>query len=453
MQYSPGAPVLRSKDLVNWDVIGHSLPTLPWAAKYNLTGGNAYNKGTWASTLRYRKSNKTWYWIGCIEQSTSYVYTAPDPTGPWTAASTINTCYYDCGLLIDDDDKMHVVYGNGDHYIAELSADGLSQVKTTKGFGQPPGQSGVEGNRLYKKDGTYHVLNDHPGDTTYVWKSASIYGSYSYKAIATRIASPVTGGDVPHQGSLVETPAGEWYFMSFTWIYPGGRIPVLAPVTYAMPMPTVPTAAWLGTYNFTGPSLSPKWEWNHNPDPTKYSVNNGVTLRRATVTDDIFSARNTLTHREHGSNPTATIELDIRVMADGDKAGLVALRDWTAYIAVTKSGNTLTLQNVKGCTMAQGTGVWKTNSTGTVAGSATLAGDTTSVLLRGVMGATPATKSVSFSYSVDGGKTFKGLGSSFTLNTDWHWFQGQRWAVFNFATKALGGEVVLKSFTQTGQDK
>ncbi|KAB5536375.1 glycosyl hydrolase family 43 protein [Coniochaeta sp. 2T2.1] len=364
VQYSPGAPVLRSKDLVNWD-------------------------GTWASTLRYRKSNKTWYWIGCIEQSKSYVYP------------------------VDDDDKMYVVYGNGDHYIAELSADGLSQVKTTRVFGQPPGQSGVEGNRLYKKDGTYYVLNDHPGDTTYVWKSASIYGSYSQP-----------GRDA----------AGDWYFMPFTWICPGGRIPVLAPVTwgsdgypsitrvgngwgtsYAMPMPTVPIAAWLGTDNFTGPSLSPRWKWNHNPDPTKYSVNNGVTLRTATITDDIFSARNTLTHREHGPNPAATTELDTS--------------------SVTKSGNTLTLQNVTGYTMAQGTGVRRTNSTGTVAGSATLTDE------RGI------------SYSVDSGKTFKGLGGSSALNTDCYWFQGQRRAGFNVATKALGGEVVLRSFTQTAQDK
>jgi hypothetical protein len=153
MQYSPGAPLLQSKDLVNWEVIGHSLPDLPFSSTYNLTNGNAYNKGTWASTVRYRKSNKTWYWIGCIEFSKTYVYTAPAPTGPWSVSGIINTCYYDCGLLIDDDDSMYVIYGNGDHSIAQLSSDGLSQVKTTVVFGQPSGQSGVEGNRLYKRNG------------------------------------------------------------------------------------------------------------------------------------------------------------------------------------------------------------------------------------------------------------------------------------------------------------
>ena len=106
MHYSPGAPILKSYDLVNWEFIGHSVSTLPWGAKYNLTNGQAYVKGIYASALRYRPSNGLWYWIGCIEYSTTYVWTAPSVTGPWTQAASISTCYYDCGLLIDDDDTM-----------------------------------------------------------------------------------------------------------------------------------------------------------------------------------------------------------------------------------------------------------------------------------------------------------------------------------------------------------
>lgn len=106
MHYSPGAPILQSHDLVNWEFISHAVPTLPWAAKYNLTNGQAYVKGIYASTLRYRPSNGLWYWIGCIEYSTTYVWTAPSVTGPWTQSATIATCYYDCGLLVDDDDSM-----------------------------------------------------------------------------------------------------------------------------------------------------------------------------------------------------------------------------------------------------------------------------------------------------------------------------------------------------------
>lgn len=113
MHYSPGAPILRSYDIINWEYIGHSVPKLEWSSKYNLTGSErAYVKGISASTMRYRKSNDKWYWFGCIESGKTYIHTAPEATGPWNLASTLNTCFYDAGLLIDDDDIMYVAYGN-----------------------------------------------------------------------------------------------------------------------------------------------------------------------------------------------------------------------------------------------------------------------------------------------------------------------------------------------------
>jgi beta-xylosidase len=65
--YSPGAPILRSADLINWELIAHSVPTLDFGPNDNLPSANetAYNLGTWASTLRYRESTDQWFWIGC----------------------------------------------------------------------------------------------------------------------------------------------------------------------------------------------------------------------------------------------------------------------------------------------------------------------------------------------------------------------------------------------------
>lgn len=175
MHYSPGAPILKSFDLVNWKFIGHSVPTLSWSSKYDMANDQtAYVKGTWASTMRYRSSNKTWYWIGCIEFTKTHIYTAPDVTGPWTLRSTLNKCYYDCGLLIDDDDLMYVVYGNKDISISQLSSDGLSEVKAQQVFTAPAGVSQMEGNRMYKRNGTYDVLSDQPGPSiTYIWKATN----------------------------------------------------------------------------------------------------------------------------------------------------------------------------------------------------------------------------------------------------------------------------------------
>jgi beta-xylosidase len=138
--YSPGAPILRSADLVNWELIAHSVPTLDFGPNYDLPSANetAYNLGTWASTLRYRESTEQWFWIGCANFWTTYVYTAPDVTGPWEQAASFQPCFYDCGLLVDDDDTLYVAYGSNNVSVAQLSADGLGVVTTQVVFSAPP---------------------------------------------------------------------------------------------------------------------------------------------------------------------------------------------------------------------------------------------------------------------------------------------------------------------------
>jgi beta-xylosidase len=90
MAYSPGAPILKSGDLVNWQYIGHSVPSLDFGPQYNMQGGRAYVKGIWASFFGYHPQKNTWFWGGCIEFGKSYIYSAPSVTGPWTQLATFN---------------------------------------------------------------------------------------------------------------------------------------------------------------------------------------------------------------------------------------------------------------------------------------------------------------------------------------------------------------------------
>lgn len=109
MHYSPGAPVLRSYDLVHWAIAGHSVPVLDFGAKYDLNGPHGYVRGIWASSLAYRPSNRTFYWLGQIDFARTYIYTATAVEGPWNRLTTISTPYYDAGLLVDDsDDTLYV---------------------------------------------------------------------------------------------------------------------------------------------------------------------------------------------------------------------------------------------------------------------------------------------------------------------------------------------------------
>ncbi|MCZ7438158.1 family 43 glycosylhydrolase [Micromonospora sp. WMMC241] len=468
MHYSPGAPILRSYDLVNWEFVGHSVPNLDFESNnYNLTGGRAYVKGIWASAFNYRPSNKTFYWIGCTEFNRTYVYTATSVEGPWQKRSRINNCYYDAGLLVDDNDTMYVAYGSTNISVAQLSADGLSQVRAQQVWTSPSNIGYIEGARFYKRNGYYYIWLTKPANGQYVLRSRSPFGPYETKEVLLNLPGPIQGepGSVPHQGGIVQTQNGDWYYMAFIDAYPGGRIPTLAPITWnadwpvlqtvngrwgaSYPYPNVPrpprqVKPMIGADTFTGPTLGPQWEWNHNPDNTRWSANNGLRLQTATVTNDLYQARNTLTHRIQGPSSTATIELDHSAMANGDRAGLALLRDSSAWIGLRRDNGTTRVVMTNGLTMNSS---WQTTGTGAEQASAAVSGSR--IWLRVNADVRPgAGRQARFSYSTDG-TNFVGLGPAFTLNHAWQFFMAYRFAMFNYATQALGGAVTVRKFDLT----
>ncbi|KAF2993148.1 hypothetical protein E8E13_001472 [Curvularia kusanoi] len=479
--FSPGAPVLKSYDLVNWTPVTHSVPRLNFGSEYDLPSATnrAYVKGIWASTMRYRESTDTFYWLGCISGGRTYVWTASGTKAGanngevsnwnWTSKGSLPRCYYDNGLLIDDDDTMYVVYGGTTIRVAQLNADGTAEVKDQAVYTSPDNLY-IEGSRMYKINGTYYIFVTKPADDEYVLKSKNIWGPYERRILVDSISGPIPNAGNAHQGGIVSTKSGQWYYMAFMDAYPGGRIPVLSPIvfnkdgwpdvvrvnnewgkTYPMPVQTtktVPSSGGLDT--FQGTSLSNEWEWNHNPDNSAWSLNGGLELRSASVTNDLFSARNTLTRRIPGPKSAGTFRIDISGLKDGDRAGAVLFRDIAAYIGVHKSGSTSSLVMVDRLNLGTN---WVTNSTGTVAASGpALAATTKEIWLRIKADITPAfsgssaVRTTTFEYSLDG-NTFTQLGKPFPMSNTWQFFTGYRFGVFNFATKALGGSATVKSFS------
>ena len=465
MHYSPGAPILRSYDLVNWEFAGHAVPSLDFGTKYDLTSGQrAYVKGIWASTLAYRPSNRTYYWAGCIEFNDTFIYTAASVEGPWNRHAQIDNCYYDAGMLIDDNDTMYVAYGNTTISVAQLSADGRTQVRAQQVFQTPSNIGTLEGARFYKRGNSYYIWLTRPANGQYVLKSDNgPFGPYTVRQVLLDLPGPISGGGVPHQGGLVQLPNGSWYYMAFVDAYPGGRVPALAPITwtadgwpvlqtvngrwgvnYPMPLPARPVKPLIGSDTFAGTTLGPQYEWNHDPDTSKYAVNNGLTLQTATVTSDLYAARNTLTHRIQGPTSTATIELDHGAMRDGDRAGLAMLRQSSAWIGVRRDNGTTRVVMTNGLAMD---GNWNTTSTGTEVASAALTGSR--IWLRVNADIRPGSgRQARFSYSTDG-TTFTPLGNALTLNNTWQFFMGYRFAIFNYATQSLGGAVTVRRFDLT----
>lgn len=104
--------------------------------------------------MRYRQSDNTWYWIGCVDFQHTWIYTASDPTAEWSLAKELDTCFYDCGLLFDDDDKIYVAYGNTKISVTELNND-LTIAQTRSVYN---GTFYIEGSRFYQINGTYYIL-------------------------------------------------------------------------------------------------------------------------------------------------------------------------------------------------------------------------------------------------------------------------------------------------------
>jgi beta-xylosidase len=482
--YSPGAPVYKSYDLLNWTPVSHSVPRLDFGSKYDLNNATdrAYVKGIWASSLRYRQSTDTFYWIGCVEFNKTYIYTSAGSgagsnggeasSWNWEQGAVLDTCYYDCGLLIDDDDTMYVVYGSTNISVAQLSSDGLSQVRTQVVY--ESGGTYIEGSHLYKANGYYWIIPTKPATGEWVLRSTSPWGPYEQRVLFDLLVGPLPNAGYSHQGGIIETQNNEWYYIAFMDSYPSGRIPVMAPLTWgtdgwpqlvtnssgdwnvSYPAPASASSAQMvpsltGTDNFIGSTLSQEWEWNHNPDTTKFSLSGdtgGLVLETATVTDDIFTARNTLTHRIIGPKSEAVFQFDISQMADGDRAGAALFRDQSAYIGIHKSGSAATLVYVTGADLDSD---WNTASTGTVAATGPDVASSSTIYLRISVDITPAfnlspVRQATFSYSSDG-TTWTQLGGSFLLNNNWTYFTGYRYAAFNFATLALGGQVTMKSFS------
>lgn len=479
--FSPGAPVLKSYDLVNWTPVSHSVPTLNFGNKYNLNSATdrAYVKGIWASSLRYREATDTFYWIGCVESSKTFIW-ASSGTGAaknggevtnwnWKNLTTLSKCYYDCGMLVDDDDTMYVAYGSTKIMVAQLNKDGTAEVKSQQVYVSSD-NAYIEGSRMYKINGTYYIFVTKPATEEWVLKSNSPWGPYEKQVLVANIAGPLTSAGAAHQGGIVSTKDNKWYYVAFMDSYPGGRIPVAAPITWtsdgwpqlvkdgsswgkSYPFPvqtskTVPSP--VGTDEFQGSSLSHEWEWNHNPDNSKWKLGDGaLLLQTATVTNDLFTARNTLTHRIIGPKSSGTFRLDISQMKDGDRAGAALFRDVAAYIGIHKDGTAAKLVMVNNLNLDSS---WATKSTGTVAATGpTLADDAKDIWLRVQADITPAfgtstNRTTTFWYSTDGEK-YTQLGSAFPMTNTWQFFTGYRYAVFNFATKALGGQVAVRSFT------
>ncbi|QEC74389.1 glycosyl hydrolase 43 family protein [Arachidicoccus ginsenosidivorans] len=468
MHYVPGCPIITSKDLVNWQMAGYAVDHYREDPRYNLKGGEMYLRGSWAATIRHH--NGLFYVGFCTpnwgkEKGHFSMCTAKDIKGPWKR--TIFPEYlYDPGLFFDDNGKVYVAHGQGKLYVTELASDALSvigkprliwdkSIAVPKGSTAPKGGYGMEGSHVYKVNGYYYITC--PAGGTQGWqmclRSKSIYGPYESKVICQDESS--YPGNGLHQGGMVQLKDGSWWFMIMQDRGPIGRVPNLVPVVwkdgwpmlgkdgnskgvtrYPKPITRKHAAISLPATSdeFSSPKLGLQWQWNHNPDNSKWSLsaNKGYLRLHSSFAKDLVWTRNTLTQRVQGPSSEAVVELSLSGLKDGDVAGFGIFQSPYAYIALKQSGRERMLIMVNNGQVIDSVSHFTTPK----------------IWIKAQ--ATDQQFMARFAYSTDG-THFKWMGTPLHMGLGYAW-TANRFALFNFNTKKgnIGGYADFNWFHFTG---
>jgi beta-xylosidase len=294
MHCTPGLPILHSRDLVNWTIIGHAVENLPHQFYDDVRQGH----GVWAPSIRHHDER---FWIVFpMPDHGIYVITAPTPRGPWTEPHRLleGRGLIDPCILWDDDGQAYLVHAYAKSragirnklHVRPISPD----IRRVLGEGKIVASideqlPALEGPKWLKRNGWYYISAPSGGVAMgwqVVFRSRNVYGPYEQRIVLAQRGTRVNG---PHQGALVDTPAGEWWFLHFQDMDLYGRVVHLQPVRWADDWPLVgvdhdadgvgrpvlvhrkpnvreewPATAPQTSDDFSSTRLGPQWQWNAN---------------------------------------------------------------------------------------------------------------------------------------------------------------------------------------------
>ncbi|MBP5196736.1 MAG: glycoside hydrolase 43 family protein [Bacteroidaceae bacterium] len=477
MHQMPGAPVMASKDLKNWETVGYIFDRLTDSPKYDLLQGTVYGRGQWATSLKYH--NGRFYALMAPneggEMGRTYIFTAEKAEGPWTLVSRMRH-FHDCSLFFDDDGRVYVFYGTGE--MMELKSDLSDVIEGThrRIFQREADERGIlEGSRMIKHGGRYYLLmishvyapGKHRREVCY--RSDNVQGPYEKQVI---LESPFGGFSYEAQGTIVDSPDGDWYGIIFQDRGGVGRVPTVMPCRWINGWPMLgdedgkvpervrpvvaghPKGAIVKSDDFSSDKLGLHWQWNHNPVNDAWSLTERegwLRLKTSRVVDNLYLAPNTLTQRMEGPGCSGVAVMDLSKMRDGDRAGFAAFNSNTGALLIKKTGKKLTLEmSEQSVTLSdrdkEVTGVEEKTVE-------SVALQQTKVWLRIDADFRPAENGgyagrdvAQFYYSIDGENWTK-MGGDYRLLFDWQrFFMGAKFGIFCYATKKKGGYVDVDAF-------
>jgi beta-xylosidase len=460
MHMTPGVPIMKSTDLVNWKLVNYAYDTLASIDALNLDNGKStYGRGSWASCIRYHKGI---YYVSTFAQTTgkTHIYTTNDiEKGPWKVSS-FKPSYHDHTLWFDDDGRVYLIYGAGKLGLVELTADasavkpGTEQV-VIENASAPAGTNimlNAEGSQLFKFKGRYYLINIvWPKDgmrTVLVHRADKITGPWE-----GRVALQDLG---VAQGGLIDTPGGEWYAYLFRDYGAVGRIPYLVPVKWEDGWPVLGVEGKVpDTLNLPpGKGLIPgivtsdefnrkkgerpfplAWQWNHNPDNKHWSLTDRKGFLRITtgrMDTSFYLVKNMLTQRTIGPVCSGSTMVDVSKMKEGDFAGLTLLQKKYGQVGVR-------LENgVKSVVMVSA-------ESGEPVELGRVPFSQNTIYLKAECDFRELADTAFFFYSLDG-KSWLSIGSALKMSYTIPHFMGYRFGLFNYSTKEPGGHADFDFF-------
>ena len=366
-QLSPGVTLIRSTDLVNWEIITNIVDLTQIGPALNWDVMDRYARGVWAGSLRHH-NGRFYVFFGTPDEG-FFPTSAPSIEGPWEPLTCLleGPGWDDCSAIWDDEGRAWFVgtrfADNYKTYLWPMATDGKSIEKDKAKLVNEGDWR--EANKLIKVgDWYYLVFSQHiDGVGRYVMARRTRDMSEGFSAAQERQLN-YADYDLhePNQGGIIEGEPGKWYFFTHhgrgDW---GGRLGTLLPVTWIdewpvignvdengighmqwkVEKPNLPKSKsdFTASEQFKDKKIKPHFQWNYQPREDFYSLTERkgwlrLKAFRPVETGNIMKAGNTLAYRVIQFAGSAEIKLDISAMANGQIAGICHFSQDNSYLGV-----------------------------------------------------------------------------------------------------------------------
>lgn len=379
----PGLPILHSKDLVNWEIVGHAVKELEPKQEFDRP---SHGNGIWAPSIRYHNGEFYIYW-GDPDYGVFMVKTK-DPAGEWSKPLCVipGKGLIDTTPLWDDDGRCYLVnaYANSRSRFAsviairELSADGTKPIGNPVIIYDGNGTESrtCEGPKIYKRDGWYWVMFPAGGVPTgfqVAMRSKSPFGPYESKVVLAQGKTKING---PHQGAWVHTKFGEDWFLHFQDKEAYGRVVHLQPVTWkdnwpvmgvdkdgdycGEPVTTYRKPKTSGKVQVVNPAesdefsdtrLGLQWQWHANYNetfgmPTAFGSYRVYTRKVSEKFQNLWEVPNLLLQKTPADKFTATTKIRFTSKDQNQTGGLLMMGLDYSGLVVKRVGNDFQLLQI-----------------------------------------------------------------------------------------------------------